>query len=141
MAEFAGCRIQHPILSKHPLSQASYPLRLRGNVFATNRMALVARSRLASQAKARSARPQKLKSELYQGVEANGEVRYLSLRPNNLVISIGYRLLQVSRTSARVLGDSPISAYFPPNYLLILMKSTIIPPAPPRLDRSFVKCH
>src|SRR5258708_36264300 len=28
MAEFAGCRIQHPILNKHPLSQASYPLRL-----------------------------------------------------------------------------------------------------------------
>ncbi len=33
----------------------------------------VARGRSASEAKARSARPQKLKSELYQGVEANGE--------------------------------------------------------------------
>jgi hypothetical protein len=61
--------------------------------------------RSASQAKARCARPQKLKGELYQGVEANGEVDWgtqiLSLRPNNEVISIVYRLLQVSRTAFR----------------------------------------
>jgi hypothetical protein len=59
--------------------------------------------RSASQAKARSTRPQKLKSELYQGVEANCEVDWetqiLSLRPNNKVISIVYRLLQFSRTA------------------------------------------
>jgi hypothetical protein len=71
--------------------------------------------RSASQAKARSARPQKLKGELYQGVEANGEVDW------------GTQILDCSRSpgrlSARVLDDSPISASLPPNSLLILMKS------------------
>ena len=42
------------------------------------------------------------------------------------------------RLSARVLRDSPISASLPPNSLPVLRKSPIIPPAPPRLDRSLL---
>jgi hypothetical protein len=42
------------------------------------------------------------------------------------------------RLSARILGDSPISASLPPNSLPVLRKSPIIPPVPPRLDRSLL---
>jgi hypothetical protein len=54
-----------------------------------------------------------------------------------LVVRFGTLSLLTSRLSARVLGDSPISASLPPS-LPMLRKSPVVSPAPPRLDRSLL---